>query len=346
MEYYVFCTILLILFLYGVRIQKSDDSQKEMLQRFNDLRGVFALLIVIGHCSMRFEKEVLPFLFIHKFNMTGVCFFLFVSGWGLAYGYVEGKKRADGFIRRKVVSLLLVSFISSLVYYILNEMILSGNRDLLQIFKFVLKNTNWYIWEMVFFYIIFYLCVRFNLKKHIVGILFAAAFFICAAAMAFHWERAFWFSAFSFPFGTFVNRFWDKINNSFRKYKWLPALVFITGAISTFSVALPQDTVLGCIARNFFGIMAMSILWIVLNYLKLVNRLLVFLKGISLEIYLYQFTVMTAFRIIFERRGWDVDLLYVICVLTALLPVCFAVSKLDFMIKEKIGKDVFTIGEK
>lgn len=81
MEYYVFCTILLILFLYGVRIQKSDDSQKEMLQRFNDLRGVFALLIVIGHCSMRFEKEVLPFLFIHKFNMTGVCFsFLSLAG--------------------------------------------------------------------------------------------------------------------------------------------------------------------------------------------------------------------------------------------------------------------------
>lgn len=346
MEYYVFCAILLIFFLYGMRIQKSDGSQIEMLERFNDLRGFFALLIVIGHCSMRFEKEVLPFLFIHKFNMVGVCFFLFVSGWGLAYGYVEREKKVGGFIRRKVLSLLLVSFISSLVYYILNELILSGDRDLLKIFEFVLKNTNWYIWEMVFFYIIFYLCVRFNYKKHIVGILFAAAFFICAAALAFHWERAFWFSAFSFPFGTFVNRFWDKINISFRKYKWLPVLVFTIGAISTFSVALPQDTVLGCIARNFFGVMAMSILWIVLNYLKLVNRLLVFLKEISLEIYLYQFTVMTAFRIVFERHGLDVDLFYVICVLTALLPVCFAVSKLDFMIKEKIGKDVFTIGEK
>lgn len=41
MEYYVFCAILLIFFLYGMRIQKSDGSQIEMLERFNNLRGGF-----------------------------------------------------------------------------------------------------------------------------------------------------------------------------------------------------------------------------------------------------------------------------------------------------------------
>lgn len=62
MEYWVFCGLLLALFLYGMRFEKVDGSQKDMLERFNNLRGIFALLIVIGHCSMRFEKEVLPFL--------------------------------------------------------------------------------------------------------------------------------------------------------------------------------------------------------------------------------------------------------------------------------------------
>lgn len=346
MEYWFFCGLLLALFLYGMRFEKVDGSQKDMLERFNNLRGIFALLIVIGHCSMRFEKEVLPFLLIHKFNMTGVCFFLFISGWGLTYGYLEREKKTDGFIRRKIVSLLLISFISSLIYYILNEMILYGNRNLLPICKFVLKNTNWYIWEIVFFYIIFYFCVRLNCKKCFVSILFAAAILICAAALALNWERAFWFSAFSFPFGAFVSRFWDKINNSFRKYKWLPISVLCIGAVSTFSVILPQDTVLGCIARNFFGIMAMSILWIVSNYVKIENRFLEFLKGISLEIYLYQFTVMTALKIIFERYELALNLYYVISVLIVLILICVVISRFDFVVKEKLCGNYFTIGRK
>lgn len=336
MEYYIFCAILAALFLYGIKIRKTDGSQEEMLKRFNDLRGIFALFIVIGHCSMRFEKEVLPLLLIHRFNMAGVCFFLFISGWGLTYGYVEKEKKADGFITRKIAGLLIISFISSLIYYVLNEVILGGSFDLWSIGKFVLENTNWYIWEIIFFYIVFYLCMHFNLKKYIVGILCAAALLICITALAFHWERAFWFSAFSFPFGAAVNRFWDKINDGFRKYKWLPAAVFVTGAVSVFSVMLPQDTLGGCIARNFFGIMAMSILWIILNYVELENRLLKFFKNISLEVYLYQFAVMTAIRTVFEKHEMAVDLFYVICVLAALTALSAAASGFDLFIRKKI----------
>lgn len=41
------------------------NNLKEIISRLNFLRGLFASLIVIGHSSMRFEKELLPFYIIH-----------------------------------------------------------------------------------------------------------------------------------------------------------------------------------------------------------------------------------------------------------------------------------------
>lgn len=337
MEYYVFCIILLGIVFYGISFQRENENQIELLNRFNNLRGVFAIMIIIGHCSMRFEKEVLPLMLIHKFNMVGVCFFLFISGWGLSYSYLEQGKELRGFVKRKIAYLFIASVISSIVYFGLNEVALKGSRDLVSIFIFILKNTNWYIWESCFFYAVFYICAKSKRKNMLLLIHYIAALVICVLALNLHWDRAFYFSAFCFPTGILLNRYWYKIQLKLENYKYLPLVVFFVGGISALSVATPQDSFFGgVLLRNCFGIMSMAILFIIMRYVRIDNFILRFLKRISLELYLYQFAVMTAVKLIYENLGLDVDLSYVILVIGALMISCYFISKLDTVIKQRL----------
>ena len=66
-------------------------DEKTVLDRMNYLRGLFAILIVIGHCSMQYTKEVMPWVIIHKSNMISVAFFFIVSGWASAFNYYNKK---------------------------------------------------------------------------------------------------------------------------------------------------------------------------------------------------------------------------------------------------------------
>lgn len=137
-------------------MEKSIEKEK-MVARLNMLRGLFAILIVIGHCSMRFEKELLPFYIIHKFNMVGVCFFFYVSGFSLLYNLRTKENYLQHFLRNKMLPLFIIALLSQLVSRVLAAGIL---HEELNINVALLGTFNWYIYEMLIFYLVFYLICR------------------------------------------------------------------------------------------------------------------------------------------------------------------------------------------
>lgn len=60
------------------------SNLKEIISRLNFLRGLFAILVVIGHCGGILEKELPTYYLIHKFARQGGVLFLFCI-WIVTY---------------------------------------------------------------------------------------------------------------------------------------------------------------------------------------------------------------------------------------------------------------------
>lgn len=140
-------------------LTKTDETTA--IQRMNYMRGLFALLIVLGHCSMHFEKEILPLLIIHKFNMVSVCFFFIISGWSLTYNFYNKKNYLGSFLKNKVLKLIIFAVVCQIVGKLSNWLVL---HKPVSVGVELITGWNWYIYEIVAYYIAFFFIYRF-LKK-------------------------------------------------------------------------------------------------------------------------------------------------------------------------------------
>lgn len=98
--------------LFGCKKRSTDSlSRKSCLQNLNDLRGLFALEIVLGHV-VRWETTILlPF---GKFMICSVAFFFFVSAFGMAISHEEKENYLSyHFLISKPVCLFLITVLFS-----------------------------------------------------------------------------------------------------------------------------------------------------------------------------------------------------------------------------------------
>ena len=77
--------------VYKIQSDKSISIEK-IQQNMNALRGLFAIVILIGHTTMNFQYLPLLLPPFSKINTLCVGFFFVMSGYGLAYSahYKEG----------------------------------------------------------------------------------------------------------------------------------------------------------------------------------------------------------------------------------------------------------------
>ena len=198
----------------------TTNNLKEIISRLNFLRGLFAILIVIGHCSIVFEKELLPLYLIHKFNMVGVCFFFFASGVSLTYNFYHKQGYLKHFLRNKALYLFIVAFLSLLAGNLLKAVILkvSLNWGIVLLTQF-----NWYIYEILIFYFTFYFVYSKVQKKYYRElIILAVTVVICFTTIYFDrhgewggWGKSYYISCFSFPYGIIIGEHFDQIKRKF-----------------------------------------------------------------------------------------------------------------------------------
>lgn len=331
-------------------MEKSIEKEK-MVARLNMLRGLFAILIVIGHCSMRFEKELLPFYIIHKFNMVGVCFFFYVSGFSLLYNLRTKENYLQHFLRNKMLSLFIIALLSQLVSRILAAGIL---HEKLNINVALLGTFNWYIYEMLIFYLVFYLTYR--LKGMDIGggwiILFIATFIIAVTTLYFFrygswtgWTAVYYFSSLSFPFGVAMCEYYETVFVRLEKHKVLYSigLLFLAAACCV-SLVLPQDSFWGGIVlRNLMGICIMSVVTLGVSAVDfkevpLVGAVISFLTRYSTEIYLYQFCWLDIITKLYHREQQRIDIGYIAVVTGMTLLTALVFRPIDSRITRAVKK--------
>lgn len=98
---------------------KCKNREALSLQTCNVLKGISILAVFIGHTS-----KVFTGLFLYKFycsiGLFAVSVFFFISGYGLMYAYLDKENYRNGFLKKRILPLLICYTIACLLQYGLN----------------------------------------------------------------------------------------------------------------------------------------------------------------------------------------------------------------------------------
>lgn len=286
-----FCVLFafsLIVFWNCKKHSSSHLTREFYLQNLNNLRGIFALEIVIGHV-VRYEQTILYPL--GKFMICSVAFFFFVSAFGMAVSYEKKKDYVNiGFILSKPVYLLTLS----LLIFILSmgvDTVCPNNLSYLisPLWHSYLTKTNWYLWSLIVFYLLFFFSYKYLYKFHlsficIITILLSIIMYLNGSSEA--WVA----SSFAFPFGLIVGEHFKTVRQFIFSRKGILTLIALTlFGLSCLLITTENITSL-VFMRNSMCLASIIILLYICSFLTLGNHAIAhYLNKYSTEIYLSQF---------------------------------------------------------
>lgn len=336
-QYLIIYVILIVISCLGLKINRTKDRSdfiEESHKNANYLRGIFAIIIVLGHTTLIFDKVPIVLMPLNKISTLCVGYFFAMSGYGLAYSFKNKKNYLSHFLAYKLLNLVIVACIVIIFNYVVQFL-----------FKFIAKEdfqiatTNWYIYELAFCYFIFYISYKlFKGKKKaiIVLIIIALASII---AMIIKLPRVYYISELAFPIGILCFEYKDKINEFINKRFILTLLsIILIGIISIFAFFVEEYTILDWLLHNLLFIPFYFILLLLCNYIKIENKIIKFLNRISLELYLYQFVVMNIISKIMQMYNLNRGLGYIFTVLVVDIVLAFCMSKCNNISKQKLKK--------
>lgn len=266
----------------------ADLSREDYLTNLNALRGLLALEIVIGHV-VRYEKTIL--LPMGKFMICSVAFFFFVSAFGMAVSNEKKEKYLSyKFILNKPVYLLILAVVI-FVFSMLVDAVCPNQLSYLtklSMYGFY-KNTNWYIWSQIIFYLIFFFIYKYLYRFHTEIICVTTV--VMVVVMYFSGFSEGWLaSSFAFPFGLIVGEHFDSITKYLFSKKGVITTVLL-GVFGISSLFFKNENLLSMVfMRNAICLAAILVLMYLSRYITLGNNAVArFLNKYSVEIYLTQF---------------------------------------------------------
>lgn len=327
------------IFLNSISNENINNNESLILSRMNYLRGLFAILVVLGHCSMCFETEPLALLIIHKANYLWVCFFLYVCGWSLAHNYEYRNNYLEGFIKNKVIKLLMLGVEVEIIGNILRWIFLkeSWNIDLN-----LLIGWDWYIYECLIIYILYYVAYKhISSEKMILGFLWITSFLIAVMFWALYkwgawegWTFAYYYSTMSFPLGISQHYIFKKSRYT-KNSIWIASIMaMIVSIVSLICVILPQDSFTGGVVfHNLLGC-GFLILFTFMLFLSDVKKIrcIRFLTRYAPNIYFYHFCVIEIVATIYKREEKNIDECFVLIILLITVCLSIGVDKLNTFI--------------
>ena len=277
------------LILWGCKKQSPGTlSRKSCLQNFNNLRGLFALEIVLGHI-VRYENTILfP---LGKFMICSVAFFYFVSAFGMAISFEEKENYLSW---RFLLSKPVYIFVLSVSFFIAGVIVDAAcPTDLSYITPGIswafMITTNWYIWELIGFYLIFFFVYKYIPRFRVT--------FICIITLILSivmYQNGFWeayvASTLAFPAGLLCGEYFPKVKSFLYSWKGV-VITIILGTFGLSCLSVKSENLMSIVfMRNSLCLAAIIIIFYTCNCLILGNNpVSCFLCRYSTEIYLSQF---------------------------------------------------------
>ena len=317
-----------------------ENNEAVILTRMNRLRGLFAILIVLGHCGRRFDEEQILLAIPHYGAYIWVCFFLMISGWSMAYNYDNKESYLYQFGRRKILKLCFLVLETELVTKVVQVCFL---KERIFVSLDLLADINWYIYEILALYVVFWVAYTVFKedvwKRNFVILVFSLSIAIVTWVMYRYgswegWTYAFYFSTLSFPLGIYIHTMWKSIMG----HKDKIFVVCVLGAIMGVScLLLPKESLVGgLILHNFLGLCAMLILVLVIGFFDVNFRIVDYLTKNATYIYLYQFGVMSVMSSIYVYYDRPIDGLYVCTVVVLTIIIATLIRNLNMGLRKMI----------
>ena len=322
---YLFYFLLGILLFYGARFcgkgQWNEDYTS--LKQTKILQGIAALGIVLHHLS---QKSAAPwhkaYLIVHGLDFfipigyLFVAIFLFCSGMGLYKSLKAKENYLHGFVRRRILPMVIAYYLAEFIH--LGVRLLMGQKmNTTEIIWYIsglhMANENgWYMVIIPFFYLVFFLAFRFCKKEGTaIGwiFLFILAYTAFGASLDHQsdwWMRGEWWynSVIVFPLGILFAKYEARITAFFKKGYWLWLVFAFAAVFGLFHLScLAQDDWwgyygdgwdklamvhrLGCAGMQWLVcIVFVAFCFLLMMKLRFENRILVFLGGLTLDLYL------------------------------------------------------------
>ena len=322
---YLFYFLLGVLIFFGAKAYKKSEWNEEYtsLGQTKMFLGLNVLTVSFHHMA---QKTCAPWHpaqymvhgldFFLSIGYLMVAAFLFCSGLGLYKSYKKKENYLKGFVRKRVLTIVAVYYISEVIYLIVR--LIMGEKMTAMIVIWYLSGlhmstlNSWYIIAIVFFYLVFYLAFRFC-KKEGIAILLIFIFTLLYTLLGVFvghqndwWMRGEWWynSILLFPLGIIFAKYEEKITAFFKKiYVVALPLSFILLFV-TYGLSLLAQDVWGYYGEYWgdqylilhrLGTAAsqwlVCIFYVMFSFLfmmkvKIGNRALAFLGSITLEYYL------------------------------------------------------------
>lgn len=313
---------------------KIEDSnlEKKLFIRLNNLRGICALVVLFSHI-WGYTGFVL-FVPFNKIVTIAVAMFFFLSGYGMMRSYDKKKYYLSTIFREKIPFLLYMSisayFVAAFIEHLIQNLaegIYINHYTPFSVMKFC-TSTNWYVYELIGFYLIFAFVKHFLPEKRQVfygGVLSFIAFIILYYSGL---VQSYYNSIVGFWFGMFCYK--QSYLEWTKRYKkgWIAAIICLCGAFISMFI-LERNTILFALVRNLAAVGAIVLVLYAIQRVNVVNVFNQFLSKISPELYFYHLPVTLLFRSIMSN---------VYCYIVAVTATSLALAIMIGILDRKVQK--------
>ena len=174
---YLSYPIMLLVLLIGSKWSKKGEWNEEFmtLKQTKYLQGYFALCIMMHHigqetCADYQNYKLIPGLeFFVPLGFMFTAVFFMCSGYGLYKSYKNKNDYLRGFIRRRILPLVIAFYVTGWIFFIA-RIVMKEKMTGWKIFCYVtgwgLPNLySWFMIALAYFYLVYYVCFRFLPKE-------------------------------------------------------------------------------------------------------------------------------------------------------------------------------------
>ena len=311
------------------------------MQAYNLLRGLLAIWILLGHCSGSITVHTTVFSALQKFNLGCVGIFFFLSGYGLENSLKRKKDYLHHFLLRKCGSLFIMAavqfFVSMAFEFILRYHVPIGTPG--EFFHRLFRDINWFVWELMLLYFLFYLMARLIRKE---GLRLILLFILSIAFLVLFWALkmggSWYYSTLAFPAGCALCMYREQGEKEVERH-YVPILLMtsVFAALSAVAAFFTDKAgLLSVCGKNLFCVALALLGVLILLKLRPEGKILRYLARISPEIFLYQFTASAILYAYAIRHKWEErGLLYALCNLLLTLLFAAVFSEIRIRLQKK-----------
>lgn len=298
MIYIVFIIALLIILVncrivgggYNDEYLSPDTTKKE--------KGIAAILIVLHHLSQRVKVSG-PFVILGYIGFILVAVFFFISGYGLSYGVQYKHNYLKGFLRKRLLPVLVPYWIVNtvdIVFYLSEGTVFTPMQYVLSFIGIDVITGTWFVTAILIMYIIFWLAFK-CMKSYIVLGLCLIGYCIICINLNLHSSYTASISAFA------LGVFWNKIDR--RVITWIREKYFLklTVILGTFGIMFLGRLILSAqginneivhlILRNLISALFVLALIAVNQKVQFTGKTLEWLGNISYELYIVHYVLLS-----------------------------------------------------